>query len=223
MLVAYELTRISMLIKTILLYNFRISEAMLYGTFFMCQTLVFAPTITAAFIGAHGVFKIIDRQPLLTSIKKSYLSSDKSTNIDFRDISFRYPARPNIHVLEEFNLNVAEGKTVALVGSSGSGKSTSIQLLQRLYDPQEGEISIGGHDICKELTVADLRSKLSIVSQEPVLFNRTIAENIAYGDNTRTVSMHEIIDAAKIAYLHNFVTKLPEVKMSVSFLSKTLN
>lgn len=179
----------------------------------MCQTLVFAPTIATAFIGAHGVFKIIDRQPLITSIKQSHSSSDGPANINFRDICFRYPTRPSIPVLEEFNLKIAQGKTVALVGHSGSGKSTCIQLLQRLYDPQDGYISIAEHDISKELTITDLRSRLSIVSQEPVLFNRTIAENIAYGDNSRNVSMHEIIDAAKVAHLHNFVTQLPEVRL----------
>ncbi|XP_055307776.1 multidrug resistance protein homolog 65-like [Sitodiplosis mosellana] len=190
----------------------RISEAMLYGTLFMCQTLVFAPTITTAFIGAHGVFKILDRQPHITSIKKSSASSDleKSNDIDFKEISFRYPMRPNISVFEDFNLNVAEGKTVALVGHSGSGKSTCIQLLQRLYEPQNGQICIGKNDIVKEITLNDLRSRLSIVSQEPVLFNRTIAENIAYGDNTRDVDMQEVIEAAKVANVHNFVIQLPQ-------------
>lgn len=93
----------------------------------MCQTLVFAPQITTAFIGAHGVFKIIDRQPLITSINKSNTSpeSEKSNNISFRDINFRYPTRPNMQVLEDFNLNVGEGKTVALVGHSGRISSCS--------------------------------------------------------------------------------------------------
>lgn len=94
---------------------------------------------------------------------------------------------------------------------SGSGKSTCIQLLLRLYDPQNGHICIGKNDIAKEITIKDLRSRLSIVSQEPVLFNRTIAENIAYGDNTRDVPMQEIIEAAKVANVHNFVIQLPQV------------
>lgn len=191
--------------------HFSISEAMLYGTLFMCQTLVFAPTITTAFIGAHGVFKIIDRQPLITSIKESSSDSKKSSNVEFNDISFRYPTRQQMQVLDDFNLQVPEGKTVALVGHSGSGKSTCIQLLLRLYDPQQGKVYIGPNNIAKDLTLKDLRSRLSIVSQEPVLFNRSIAENIAYGDNTRTVPMQEIIEAAKIANVHNFVTQLPEV------------
>lgn len=185
---------------------------MLYGTLFMCQTLVFAPTITTAFIGAHGVFRILDRQPLITSIRNSKIV-EHSSNIDFKQIHFHYPARPDVQVLVDFNLTIPDQSTVALVGHSGSGKSTCIQLLQRLYDPQYGGISIGECDIANDLSVNDLRLKLSIVSQEPVLFNRTIAENIAYGDNSRTVQMCEIIEAAKIANIHTFITQLPEVKI----------
>lgn len=183
---------------------------MLYGTLFMCQTLVFAPTITMAFIGAHGVFRIIDRQPLITSIKDSK-TVEQPSNVDFKQIHFQYPTRPDIQVLADFNLAIPEFGTVALVGHSGSGKSTCVQLLQRLYDPQDGEISIGECDIANDLSLNDLRLKLSIVSQEPVLFNRTIAENIAYGDNSRAVQMCEIIEAAKIANVHTFITQLPEV------------
>lgn len=187
---------------------------MLYGTEFMCQTLVFAPKITTAFIGAHGVFRIIDRQPMITSIIRNSKTIEKSSDVNFKEIHFQYPTRPNIQVLADFNLHVPEGKTIALVGHSGSGKSTCVQLLQRLYDPQYGEISIGECDIANDLTLNDLRLKLSIVSQEPVLFNRTIAENIAYGDNSRTVQMSEIIEAAKIANVHTFITQLPEVNNS---------
>lgn len=93
----------------------------------------------------------------------------------------------------------------------GSGKSTCIQLLQRLYDPERGRIHIGLDEIYRDISLKDLRSKLSIVSQEPVLFDKTIAENIAYGDNTREVSMEEIINAAKSANAHEFITQLPLV------------
>ncbi|XP_031626071.1 multidrug resistance protein homolog 65-like [Contarinia nasturtii] len=190
----------------------RVSEAMLYGTLYMCQTLVFVPTISIAFIGAHGIFKIIDRKPLITSIQNSNTSTEmeKSNDIDFKDISFRYPTRPTIQVLDNFNLNIAEAKTIALVGKSGSGKSTCIQLLQRLYDPEHGHISIGKSDISKQFSITELRKRLSIVSQEPTLFDRTIAENIAYGDNSRIVTMDEIIQAAKVANVHNFVIQLPQ-------------
>lgn len=195
---------------------------MLYGTLFMCQSLVFAPTITTAFIGAHGLFKIIDRKPHITSIEKSNENTESKElqDVNFKGINFQYPTRPDIQVLDDFNLNVANGKTIALVGHSGSGKSTCIQLLQRFYDPHDGEIFIGQNNIAKDISLKDLRSKLSIVSQEPVLFNRTIAENIAYGDNTRNVTIDEIIAVAKVANVHNFIIQLPEV-MSMEYQQKS--
>lgn len=97
------------------------------------------------------------------------------------------------------------------LGQSGSGKSTCVQLLQRLYEPQQGQISIGNADISKKISIMELRERLSIVSQEPSLFNRSIAENIAYGDNTRVVTMQEIIEAAKLTNIHNFIIQLPQV------------
>lgn len=98
-----------------------------------------------------------------------------------------------------------------LLSSQGCGKSTCIQLLQRLYDPEQGRVRIGLDEISSDITLKDLRSKLSIVSQEPTLFDRTIAENIAYGDNGRQIPMSEIIEAAQIANAHNFIIQLPEV------------
>lgn len=101
-----------------------------------------------------------------------------------------------------------DGKTVALVGSSGCGKSTIIQLLERYYDPLMGKLSIDGTDT-KEIDLKLLRSQIGIVSQEPNLFDRTIAENIAYGANGRDVNLDEIIEAAQAANIHNFITSLP--------------
>lgn len=101
-----------------------------------------------------------------------------------------------------------DGKTVALVGSSGCGKSTIIQLLERYYDPHSGKLTIEDNNT-KEVDLKLLRSQLGIVSQEPNLFDRTIAENIAYGANGRDVSLNEIIDAAKSANIHTFIASLP--------------
>ena len=191
----------------------RATENLLVGIIMFSNSLVHIPSITAAFVGAHRLFQILDREPLITSPNVSNKSRipDKSTNIDFKKIDFRYPTRPDVQILKDFCLNVEEGKTIALVGPSGCGKSTVIQLLQRLYDPERGRIHIGLDEISSDISLPNLRSKLSIVSQEPVLFDKTIAENIAYGDNSRTVSMDEIIAAAKVANAHNFVSQLPLV------------
>ncbi|KRT86625.1 AAA protein, partial [Oryctes borbonicus] len=97
---------------------------------------------------------------------------------------------------------------IALVGSSGCGKSTVIQLLERFYDTKDGAVHVDGTAI-KEMAMADLRSHLGIVSQEPNLFDRTVGENIAYGDNSRIVTQGEIEEAAKQANIHNFIVSLP--------------
>merc|ERR1711997_840798 len=101
------------------------------------------------------------------------------------------------------------GQSVALVGPSGCGKSTVIQLIQRFYDLNSGMITLENHDI-QALNVPWVRSKLSIVSQEPVLFNRTLAENISYGDNTKDITMEDIIAAARKANIHQFISNLPQ-------------
>lgn len=109
------------------------------------------------------------------------------------------------------NLDIKKGQTVALVGPSGCGKSTCVQLLLRYYDPLQGTINLNGTPTT-DFPMAQLRSHLGLVSQEPVLFDRTIAENIAYGDNSRVIPMAEIIDAAKMANIHTFVCGLPMVR-----------
>jgi len=131
-----------------------------------------------------------------------------SGQVQMDRIHFSYPTRKDVPILRGFDAVIQPGQTVALVGQSGCGKSTCIQLLQRFYDPHSGTISVDNHDV-QPLNTASLRHHFGIVSQEPVLFNRTIAENIAYGDLTRSIAMDEIIDAAKNANIHSFIQSLP--------------
>lgn len=175
------------------------------------QSLVFAPAFTAAFVAGHRLFKTIDREPRITSpiISNRSRKPDKKNDLYYKRIEFSYPTRPTVPVLQGLDLTTLEGKTVALVGPSGCGKSTCIQLLQRLYDIENGRLYVGFDEVSSDISLNDLRNKLSIVSQEPVLFDRTIAENIAFGDSSRTVPMSEIIEAAKVANVHNFITSLP--------------
>ena len=100
--------------------------------------------------------------------------------ISFKSVFFNYPARKDVKILSGLNLDIASGKTVALVGPSGCGKSTCIQLLQRFYDPHEGQVLVDGIDI-KKLNVGWLRNNIGIVGQEPVLFDCSIKDNIKYG------------------------------------------
>lgn len=193
---------------------YKVCESVLYASLVTSRTLVLASSLTSALVGAHRIFKIIDRESQIESpnVANRSRKPDTGNDIEYKRIDFRYPTRPDIQILNDFSLTIGEGKTIALVGPSGCGKSTCIQLLQRLYDPEHGRIHIGLDEISSDISLGDLRSKLSIVSQEPVLFNRTIAENIAYGDNTRDVPMHEIIEAAKTANVHNFIVQLPQVR-----------
>lgn len=112
--------------------------------------------------------------------------------------------------MQHINLDIQAGQTVALVGPSGCGKSSCLQLLLRYYDPISGTIALDGTPTT-DFPMLQLRSHLGLVSQEPVLFDRTIAENIAYGDNTRTVTSAEIIEAARMANIHTFISSLPLV------------
>ena len=107
---------------------------------------------------------------------------------------------------------VEESKTVAMVGPSGSGKSTIVSLIERFYEPVSGEIKLGNVNI-HHIDISWLRQQISLVSQEPVLFNMSIEDNIRYGALSRNVTNEEIVDAAKIAKIHEFIISLPEVGM----------
>ena len=111
--------------------------------------------------------------------------------------------------MKELSLNIKSGQKVALVGASGCGKSTSISLLERFYDPLSGSVRIDNHDI-KDFNIQWLRSQFGLVSQEPVLFARSIKENIMYGMGAN-VDEKEVIKAAMNANIHNFITGLPKV------------
>lgn len=130
-------------------------------------------------------------------------------NIVYKDVDFRYPTRKGVQVLDGLNLQIEKGTTVALVGPSGCGKSTVMQLLLRYYDPEAGEVQLDG-TATVDYPLPKIRARFGLVSQEPILFDRTIAENIAYGDNERKIPMAEILDAAKSANIHDFITKLPQ-------------
>jgi len=125
----------------------------------------------------------------------------------FRDVHFAYPTRPDIEVFKGLNLAVRRGETLALVGPSGGGKSTTIQLIERFYDPTSGTVEFEGIPM-KELNIKFLRDQFGLVGQEPTLFNTTIAENIRYGCPTAT--QEEIEDAAKKSNAHNFIMSFPD-------------
>ncbi|KAF4019990.1 hypothetical protein G4228_011616, partial [Cervus hanglu yarkandensis] len=189
---------------------FIVFTAIAYGAMAIGETLVLAPEYSRAKSGAAHLFALLEKKPTIDSYSQEGKKTDMCEgNIEFREVSFFYPSRPDVLILRSLSLSIEKGKTVAFVGSSGCGKSTSVQLLQRFYDPVKGQVLFDGVD-AKELNVQWLRSQIATVSQEPVLFNCSIAENIAYGDNSRVVSMNEIREVANAANIHSFIEGLPE-------------
>jgi subfamily B ATP-binding cassette protein MsbA len=126
-------------------------------------------------------------------------------NIEFKDVTFSYNNEKN--ALDKVTFSIPSGKTVALVGHSGGGKSTVMNMILRFYDPNSGEVSLDGYNI-KDLTIKSLRSSMSVVNQEVMLFDDTIIENIRYGKEGATEE--EIIKAAKLAEADEFIQELPE-------------
>lgn len=130
-------------------------------------------------------------------------------DIKFNDVFFSYPERNDVSVLQGTSFSVNQNECVAIVGASGCGKSTVVSLLQRLYRPEAGNISINHCDIAN-MDITHLRDYVSVVSQNPMLFDATIAENIAYGNDRALLSTHEIRRAAKAAHVHDFIMGLPK-------------
>ncbi|TYI86341.1 hypothetical protein E1A91_D04G058800v1 [Gossypium mustelinum] len=154
------------------------------------------------------IMEVMKRVPNIDSDNLEGEILEKVTGaVEFRHVDFAYPSRPDTMVFKDLCLNIPAGKTVALVGGSGSGKSTVIALLQRFYDPLGGEILLDGISIDK-LQVKWLRSQMGLVSQEPALFATTIKENVLFGKED--ASMDEVIDAAKASNAHNFISQLPQ-------------
>ncbi len=129
--------------------------------------------------------------------------------IRFEHVGFRYPLRPEASALEDLNLTVRSGETVALVGPSGAGKTTIFQLLERFYDPQQGRVLIDGADL-RLRDPREIRKRIALVPQEPAIFAASVAENIGFGAGAEEASRAEIEAAAKAAAAHEFILRLPQ-------------
>nr|XP_057907406.1 bile salt export pump-like [Doryrhamphus excisus] len=189
---------------------FRVISAIVTSGTALGRASSYTPDYAKAKISAARFFQLLDRTPQISVYSNNGDKWDNfQGNIEFIDCKFTYPTRPDIQVLNGLNVAVKPGQTLAFVGSSGCGKSTSVQLLERFYDPDKGRVLIDGRDSTL-VNVSFLRSKIGIVSQEPILFDCSIAENIKYGDNSRDIGMDDVISASKKSQLHDFVMSLPE-------------
>ncbi|EEM05407.1 Multidrug resistance ABC transporter, ATP-binding and permease component [Bacillus pseudomycoides] len=161
-------------------------------------------TIQAAVAGGERVFEIMDAVPEIQNKKDAIVVQNLKGNVSFEHVSFGYTKEKEI--LKDVNLHAHPGETIALVGPTGSGKTTVINLLTRFYDIHKGQIKIDGKDI-KDYDISSLRSKIGVVLQDTYLFAGTIMDNIRYG--RLDASNEEVIAAAKAASAHFFIKHLP--------------
>lgn len=165
------------------------------------------------------MFETINRKPKIDSGCSGIVLDDIKGEIELKDVYFRYPARLEVQIFQGFSMSIPSGKTAALVGQSGSGKSTVISLVERFYDPEAGEVLIDGVNL-KKMNLKWIRGKIGLVSQEPILFATSMKENILYGKEDATDE--EVRRAIQLANAAKFIDKLPQVKINFLFTFSTL-
>lgn len=211
-----------------------IKGEMTTGAFFTFMTALFSVykpaksfaglniQIQTALISAKRLFRVLDREPEIKDKENSVELKNVIGDIEFKNVSFRYPLHdkneplvPDVieHklcdkiALNNINLSIKHGSSIALVGHSGSGKSTISYMLLRFYDPTEGKILIDGKDV-KDIKIKCLRDNISVVSQEVLIFNDTVKANVKYGAFNATDE--QVIEACKLANADEFIDELPE-------------
>ncbi|KAF9874829.1 ABC transporter [Colletotrichum karsti] len=196
---------------------FTVLLSVVIGTTSLTMLTPYIIEFTRAASAAAQLFKLIDRASDIDPFDKSGEQPKETVGVvDLENITFAYPTRPGVTVLDQFSLHIPAGKVTALVGSSGSGKSTIIGLIERWYNPKNGTIKLDGTPIDR-LNLNWLRKNVRLVQQEPVLFQGTVFDNIVNGlvgteweNSSREEQMQRVQEAAKIAFAHDFVSQLPE-------------
>jgi ATP-binding cassette subfamily B protein len=178
---------------------------MLQAPFMMLGMLIMMGQRAAA--SADRIYEIIDEQPTVTDKPDAVDLVDCRGDVRFSHVDFAYASDAERLVLADFDLHLAPGETVAVVGRTGAGKSTVARLLTRFYDVRHGSIQIDGHDV-RDLTMASLRANVGVVLDEPFLFSASVRDNIAYGKPS--ASFKEIEAAARAAGAHEFITHLAD-------------
>ncbi|KAK4184955.1 Leptomycin B resistance protein pmd1 [Podospora australis] len=195
---------------------FTVLMSVVIGSLQLTMLAPYSLDFTRASTSAAQLFKLIDHVSSINPFDRSGDQPEKVVGeVELEDITFAYPTRPTVPVLESFSLRVPAGKVTALVGQSGSGKSTIVGLLERWYNPASGTIKLDGQPIDK-LNLSWLRKSVRLVQQEPVLFQGTVFDNISHGligtrweHASREEKMDRIEEAAKMAFAHDFISDLP--------------
>ncbi|KAF2095310.1 ATP-binding cassette transporter ABC4 [Rhizodiscina lignyota] len=207
------LVRGDMSLQDVLIILFSI----IIGAFSLGNVAPNGKAFTAAVAAGQKIFSAIDRvSPIDPESDEGDKLEEVKGTVELRNIKHIYPSRPEVVVMEDVSLTIPAGKTTALVGASGSGKSTIVGLVERFYDPVGGQVFLDEHDITT-LNLRWLRQHISLVQQEPVLFATTIQDNIRHGllgteheDLGEEKQKEMIINAAKMSNAHDFITALPE-------------
>ncbi|CAN6238400.1 unnamed protein product [Urochloa humidicola] len=185
---------------------FAVSSIIVHGGLALGNALSNLKYLSEASAAAERIQEVIRRVPKIDSGSDAGEElADMAGEVEFRSVAFCYPSRPESPVLVNFSLRVPAGRTVALVGGSGSGKSTAIALLERFYDPSAGAVALDGVDI-RRLRLGWLRAQMGLVSQEPALFAMSIRDNLLFGKEDATA---EVDAAARAANAHGFIAQLP--------------
>uniref|UniRef100_A0A0E0CJU0 MDR-like ABC transporter n=1 Tax=Oryza meridionalis TaxID=40149 RepID=A0A0E0CJU0_9ORYZ len=188
-------------------YIINVLMAIMSGAMALGQSSPCLNAFASGQIAAYKMFATINREPEIDASDRSGLVLENFVgDVEFKDVHFSYPARPEQLIFTGFSISIPSGMTMALVGESGSGKSTVISLVERFYDPQSGEVLLDGVNM-KLLNLSRIRQKIGLVSQEPILFTTTIKENIEYGK--KDASEEEIRRAIVLANAAKFIDKLP--------------
>lgn len=194
--------------------------AILIATQALTQLAPQSIAISKATGAAAELFAIIDRKSQIDSLStEGQTISDFKGDIKLRNIRFSYPTRPDVEVLHSLDLDIPGNKQTALVGASGSGKSTIFGLVERWYNASRGDITLDGHKI-QDLNLQWLRTQIRLVQQEPTLFSGTIYQNIVDGlTGTDMVNLPDaekeklVKEACQAAYAHDFIEELPNVSI----------
>uniref|UniRef100_A0A1I8A8Z0 Multidrug resistance protein 1 n=1 Tax=Steinernema glaseri TaxID=37863 RepID=A0A1I8A8Z0_9BILA len=185
----------------------------LFAISFTAGSLGFAsayfPEYIKARFAAGIIFKMLGETPKIDGLSHKGKRPDVRGHVHFNDLHFVYPERPGVQILKGLSLTVEPGQTLALVGPSGCGKSTVISLLERFYDPLDGQVVVDSTNLC-EINPGHIRSQMALVSQEPILFDCSIRENIVYGLDPESITDAQIDEVSRLANIHKFISELPD-------------